>query len=212
MTCCLRNSCSATELHRRNANQYTAGVNLPSTWTGCRDEREGARPTPASDLAGRGVVCYSCFCPHEGAHGPLAQLAEQLTLNQRVRGSSPRGLTRSKFELKATRKGHTLQRRGPSSCMTANVTSQRFLAERERLSPLASSRWHALLLHLPRSASLLQPSSARSRGYRMGHPAATVSSSTLGFCGQACSWCMMRRRATAHSAGQIDSCSASPLR
>ena len=27
------------------------------------------------------------------SHGPLAQLAEQLTLNQRVRGSSPRGLT-----------------------------------------------------------------------------------------------------------------------
>src|SRR5262245_52340180 len=31
-----------------------------------------------------------------GRHGPLAQLAEQLTLNQRVPGSSPGGLTTPK--------------------------------------------------------------------------------------------------------------------
>src|SRR5260221_11858618 len=43
--------------------------------------------------------CYTCVGARNGApyhNGPLAQLAEQLTLNQRVRGSSPRGLTTTK--------------------------------------------------------------------------------------------------------------------
>src|SRR6266542_4048498 len=41
-----------------------------------------------------GIISSAAKIPHPHTHhGPLAQLAEQLTLNQPVLGSSPRGLT-----------------------------------------------------------------------------------------------------------------------
>ncbi len=77
----------------------------------------------ARRLARGRAGCYTCVGARNGApyhNGPLAQLAEQLTLNQRVRGSSPRGLTRHSADLSGSIEADGAR----FLCLTANLTAK----------------------------------------------------------------------------------------
>ena len=60
-------------------------VSFDEVTTNVVSGRPGCCPRPAATA----LVSFSLVAGSPERHAPLAQLAEQLTLNQRVRGSSP---------------------------------------------------------------------------------------------------------------------------
>jgi hypothetical protein len=81
------------------AEQFDAGMIALGAVSGARMHRK-ALDYPVTEMVaslfvgGAAAPPATIQVPFDGAHGPLAQPVEQLTLNQRVVGSSPTRLTK----------------------------------------------------------------------------------------------------------------------